>query len=152
MVIIIMVIYTFSFFLVVKFFFLYFHGNCSISWGVWVFDNTTPPGYYLNHSHAKYCIILSKVFVVHCEAHAVFEYDSYVFDDYSKPVKGGVMCWHTYNIIYIYVLGDIRGCRQHSLFMLQCLVRARRPSRADINIFPVPTSITLYLYCAFTIT
>ena len=55
-----------------------------------MFDNT-PPGYYLNHSR-KNCNLLSKVFVVHYEAHGVFEYDSYVFDDYSKPVKGGVMC------------------------------------------------------------
>ena len=33
-----------------------------------------------------------KFFVVHCEAMLFFEYDSYVLDDYSKPVKGGVMC------------------------------------------------------------
>ena len=48
----------------------------------------------LFNSLTQYCIISSKVFffVVHCEAMLFFEYDSYVLDDYSKPVKGGVMC------------------------------------------------------------
>ena len=42
-----MVIDRFFFILFGSKFFFYFHGNCSVCWGVWAFDNTTPTGYCL---------------------------------------------------------------------------------------------------------
>ena len=55
--------------------------------------------------HSRNIVSFRVKFFFFCRAlwsHAVFEYDSYVLDDYSKPVKGGVMCWHTYRL-YIYI-------------------------------------------------
>ena len=80
----------FPFLLILRFFF-YFHGKYSVVGGCEC--STTPLLPVIVNSPTQYCIISSKVFfVVHCEAMLFFEYDSYVLDDYSKPVKGGVMC------------------------------------------------------------
>ena len=93
------------------------------------------------NSLTQYCIISSKSFFF-CRAlwsHAVFEYDSYVLDDYSKPVKGGVMCWHTYRL-YIYVLGGHSRLPLAELFHIAVFSKCPLVTQSGYQKIPVSSS------------
>ena len=80
----------FAFLLIVNFFFLSTSmANILLLGGVSVRQHHS---YRLLLIHSRNIVSFRVKFFVHCEAMLFFEYDSYVLDDYSKLVKGGVMC------------------------------------------------------------